>query len=453
MRQRRRMPWPRLRSGLRIDLESLGPPLVAVGSALLLAAGVRLGLFEFWFGFLRSHPVLKAVFYPLVLSLVLSLVGLAVQTALWLAYKPHVRKGREKVEWPSVSVVICAYNEERSVASAIRSVFASRYPRDRLEVVCVDDGSTDGTAEELRSALRAFRAAGLKVLRFPRNRGKRRAFAAGVAASRGEVVVSLDADSRLDRSALRNIVLPLVKEPGTAAVAGRVAVLNDKDNVLTRMLAVRYALAFDFGRGYQSVYGGVVCCPGALTAYRREFLEKVMRAWLRQRFLGRPATHGEDRALTTLAMKAGHTVRYQSNAVVLTRAPARIGEMNRMYVRWARGSVRESVELVRHMLKPRRKNRRLLPVLDVLLANALFPLHVLFFVALVWAVLSNPLYLVRNLALLVAGSLVLSLYYLRTERSWAFLYGVPYAVASFFLLWWVVPYSAVTARNGSWLTR
>jgi hyaluronan synthase len=439
-------------SRLRANIDPIAIPIILLGSAGLLALGIKYSLFQFWFGFLQGSPFLKVISYPLIFSLVVSLAGLVVQTVLWLMYKPHVRNGRKKVDWPSVSVIICAYNEEEMIAGAIRSVFASYYSKEKLEVICVDDGSTDGTARELRKA-RETCGSRLKAISFEKNRGKRRAFYEGFRASHGEVVVSFDADSRLDRSAIRHIVLPFIKDGETAAVAGRVAVLNEKDNLLTRMLAVRYALAFDFGRGYQSVYGGVVCCPGALAAYRREFLTRVIRRWLHQRFLGRRSTHGEDRALTTLAMKFGHMVRYQSNAVVYTKAPTRIGDMNRMYLRWARGSIRESVEFSRFMLRRYRRRHRVLPALDFLFTNALFPLHALLAGVVIYSFVASPLYIVRHLALLVAGSFVLSLYYLRTEQSWAFLYGVPYAVASFFLLWWIVPYSALTVRNQSWLTR
>jgi hyaluronan synthase len=335
------------------------------------------------------------------------------------------------------------------VSGSIGSIFASYYPNEKLEVICVNDD--DSTAVELRKG-RATWGTRLKVISFEKNAGKRRAFYEGLRASKGGVVVSLVAESRLDRPAIRHIVLPLIRDKKTAAVAGRVAVLNEKENLLTRMLAVRYALAFDFGRGYQSVYGGVFCCPGALSAYRREFLARIIRRWLHQRFMGRRSTHGEDRALTTLAMKHGHMVRYQSNAVVYTKAPTRIGEMNRMYVRWSRSSVRESVEFAKFMFRRYRPRHRVLPALDFFFTNALFPLHLLFAGAVVYAFVAGPAYLIRLMALLVGASFVLSLFYLRTERSWAFLYGLPYAVASFFLLWSIVPYTAVTARNQSWLT-
>src|SRR5690606_9286454 len=69
--------------------------------------------------------------------------------------------------------------------------------------------------------------------------------------------------------------------------------------------------------------------------------------WLEQRFLGRPATIGEDRALTNRVLRAGYLVKFQSNAIVLTEAPARVGQACRMLLRWARSNVRESIALAR----------------------------------------------------------------------------------------------------------
>jgi len=165
---------------------------------------------------------------------------------------------------------------------------------------------------------------------------------------------------------------------------------------------VRYALTIDFGRGYQSVHGGVFCRPGALAASRREFLARVIRRWLNQRFTGRLATHGEDRALTTLVMKHGHMVRYRSNAVVYTKAPTRIGEMNQMNLRWSRSSVRESVEFAKLMFWCYHPRHRMLPARDFFFTHALFPLPALFARAVIYALVAGPAYIVRLMALLVA---------------------------------------------------
>ncbi len=90
-----------------------------------------------------------------------------------------------------------------------------------------------------------------------------------------------------------------------AAVAGKVLVLNRYSGLITRLLAVRFFLAFDLGRAAQSRFGAVLCCPGALTAYRRSAVMAVLGRWSTQTLLGEPCTIGEDRALTTWLLRTG----------------------------------------------------------------------------------------------------------------------------------------------------
>jgi hyaluronan synthase len=271
--------------------------------------------------------------------------------------------------------------------------------------------------------------------------------------SRGDIIVTLDGDSKIGRSAIRNIVIPLLNEPETGAVSGRVAVLNETENFLTRMLSVRYSISFDFGRAYQSTYGTVVCCPGALTAYRKSLLKGFVHEFLSQKFLNAPCTHGEDRALTTLILRSGSMVKYQSNAVVYTTVPAKFGKMNKMYLRWTRSYVRESVFLGRFIFSGYRRKRRILPIIDFLFLNFLHPFHLFSLGVIAYSFAINPLFMVRHLAFLVITSFILSLYYLRTNRSLAFLYGIPYGLITAFFLWWIVPFSVLTMKNQSWLTR
>jgi hyaluronan synthase len=166
-----------------------------------------------------------------------------------------------------------------------------------------------------------------------------------------------------------------------------------------------------------------------------------------------PCTHGEDRALTTYILKSGYLTKYQSNAVVYSKAPAKFLQMNRMYIRWTRSYVRESVLFARFMFSRYRSRGRLLPVIDFFLLNLLHPLHLYFFALMTYSFFIHPVFILRQLAFLVVLSFFLSLYYLRTNRSLAFLYGIPYALIAAFLLWWLVPFSALTIKNQSWLTR
>jgi hyaluronan synthase len=358
----------------------------------------------------------------------------------------------ERVIWPYVTVIMPALNEEELIEESIDSIFSCDYPQDKLEVICVNDGSTDSTLYHMLNAKQRY-GEKLRIISFVKNLGKRKAIYVSMKKSKGDVIVTVDTDSRIEKNAIKNIVVPLIKDQKTGAVAGRVEVLNDKDNFLTRMLAIRYSISFNFGRAYQSVYGTVFCCPGALTAYRKEVLQRFIRKWINQKFLNTLCTYGEDRALTTQILKAGFKTRFQSNAVVFTKVPSTILQMNRMYLRWTRSYIRESLIFSGFMFSKYRTEQRLLPIFDFFFLNLLHPFHIFSVVFITCSFFVYPLFIIRYLAVLVFFSFLLSLYYLRTKKSPTFLYGIPYAFITTFCLWWIVPFAAFTLKNQSWMTR
>ena len=424
--------------------------MMAGGAAVYLA--LRFRLIEFWSNLLGSTALLRIITYPLAISAFVLIVGIILRTVLWLRYRPEALTSGEKVAWPTVSVIIAALNEEKLVGKAIDSVFSSTYLPERFQVICVNDGSTDRTQAEMLKAKEKY-GDRLTIIRFRKNRGKRKAFYAGLKESKGDIIVTVDADGKIGRSALRNIVIPLLRDPQVGAVAGRVTVLNEKENFLTRMISTRYALAFDFGRGYQSVYGGVFCCPGALTAYRRDLVELNIRALLNQKFLNVQCAHGEDRALTTLILKSGYLVKYQSNALVYTKVPTSFIELNKMYLRWTRSYLRESALFAKFMFLPYRDKHRILPIFDFFFENLLPAFQLLALAVVAYAFVVSPVFILPTLAFLTAISFLFSLVHPRTRRGMSFLYGIPYAFVAAFLQWWIVPVSALTIRNQSWLTR
>ena len=405
-----------------------------------------------WIEFLQSNSFLRTAFYPLALSLAFIIVGIIFRTIIWFRYKPMKAEEGEKNDWPFVSIIMPALNEEKLIKGAIESVFCSRYPEGRFELICINDGSTDATLFHMMNAKQRYGDM-LRVINFPRNLGKRKALFVGLKKSRGDIIITTDADSRIGRSAIKNLVLPLIRDRETGAVAGRVEVLNEKDNFLTRMLSIRYSISFNFGRAYQSVYGAVFCCPGALTAYRKDVLKKFICDWVNQKFLNTACTYGEDRALSTQILKAGFRTRFQSNALVYTKVPSTFAQMNRMYLRWTRSYIRESILFGRFMFSKYRKEQRLLPVLDFFFLNFLHPFHIFSLVFIIYSFWIHPLFVIRHFAVILIFSFVLSLYYLRTKRSLTFLYGIPYAFITAFCLWWIVPFAAFTMKNQSWMTR
>jgi len=426
--------------------------IVAVSTSLIVVLTIELKLIPQWVNFLGSSTVLKTALYPLAISWIIFILGLLFRTILWLRYKPLTLEEIDEVDWPLISVIMPAFNEENLVLQAIDSVFAADYPRNRLEVIVIDDGSHDNTYEKLRLAKKRY-GGYIRIIKFKRNLGKRLALYSGIKASSGEIIVTVDTDSRVGQNALKNIVLPLLLEPRTGAVAGRVAALNEKENLLTRMLAVRYSIAFDFGRAYQSVYGGVLVCPGALSSFRREAISPILKEWSSQVFMGKTCTHGEDKALTNLVLRNGYLTKYQSNAVVHTQVPNNFRQMNRMHIRWTRSYIRESIIFAKFIISSYQLKSRYLPALDFLFLNFLYPFHLFMTAVIFYSFFYDPLFILQQLAFLALISLIVSMYYLKTQKNLTFIYGIPYGILTALCLWWVFPYSLLTLNEPSWLTR
>ncbi len=385
---------------------------------------------------------------PTVIWIAMGLVLMFMRTVLWLCYRPFAPAAAG--EAPALTVIIPAYNEGAMVESSIASVAAAIYPSGRLEIIAIDDGSKDDTWRYIERAARRFPGL-VTPIRLPENRGKRGALAEGLRRARGEIVVTVDSDSMIERQTLLAVAGPF-RDPRVGAVAGKVAVHNRRANLIPRMLHVRFILSFDFLRSAQSVFRTVYCCPGALAAYRASVVRQVLSEWERQTFLGTPCTYGEDRALTNLILRAGCDTVYQRTAVVHTVVPETYAKLCRMFLRWDRSYIREEFRFALIVWK-RPLVSRVLALYESTITNLRFP--VAYSAIALWAVnaLHDPASIVRMLLAIMVVSTLYTLYYLRSERSWDFVFGILYGYFSFFALTWIFPYAALTLRARGWLTR
>ena len=380
---------------------------------------------------------------------VIQAVYTALLSVLWMRYRTF--KAPEGVEWPKVTVVIPAFNEGPMVGRSIRSVAACAYPKDKLEVIVVDDGSRDDTFFHMQHLRREFPGL-VRLVRFIGNRGKRSALVAGFRAATGDLILTIDSDSEINPNTVHEMAAPFLADPKIGGVAGRVSVLN-RDTAISRMLEVQFALAFDYGRAAQSVYRAVACCPGALSAFRKEIILPYLDEWENQRFLGRPVNHGEDQALTNIVLRQGYDTVYQRTAIVHTLVPTSYQQLSRMFLRWDRSYIVEGFSFARFMFTRYRKTNRVLPIITFFVSNLRFVLVAVALMELPRIFDTNISIVGRSAVALALGAVFSAAYYLRFERSFRWLYGVLYAAFSVVMLQWILPWALVTVRDERWGTR
>ena len=423
--------------------------LVPAFLCVCFVAAIKFGSFSGYVNLLSRHSLATPLMAVGASFTFLVLFFQVLRTWLWWRYKPYSMPAGPL---PTVTIIIPAYNEGAMVEKALYSAVASDYPEDRLEIICVDDGSRDNTWTYIDRAQRRFPHL-IKAVRFPKNRGKKEALYAGFSQGRGDYFITIDSDSVIVADTIKQAVAPMVHDPKVGAVAGNVKVYNRFRSILARMLAVRFVLAFDFLRASQSMYGFVTCTPGALSAYRKSAILPVLEEWRQQTFMGAPATIGEDRALTNFVVRGGFYSVYQRTALVHTVVPETYKGLCRMYLRWDRSNFRESWVQLTFLFKKYRHQDRLLPILDFAITQLEFPLTYLFLGLLLLSFITYPLLLVKFIAGLGVITLFYMYYYIHQERDGEFIYGILYSYFAFFALNWVQPYALITLRNDRWLTR
>jgi hyaluronan synthase len=412
----------------------------AIYAALFAVLGISATLFlsqyagdeRFWVHFTFGYLLLLVVYTWYLFGLLLV----------------HDVKPREYPEYDNekIAVLIPCFNESAElVEKSIRTVLEAD---GRKQVVVIDDGSTNGVQSHLAQLAETLP---IHVHYFPENRGKREALHTAVTTlidEDAEYVVTIDSDTLLEPDALVRVVEPL-KTPNIGASTGNVLLLNERQNLLTRMIGTYYWVGLNIYKQAQSVIKSVVCCSGCLAAYRASLLREIIDEFANQRFLGESCTHSEDRHLTNLVLRRDFDVVYVGEAISWTETPATVRGFLRQQRRWKRGYIRESI----YTLSYAWRNRRLL-FLQILFWDLTAPfLSFGLRIALVVTIVSEPRLVVTTI---LPSWIVLMLvrYIFVPLRARDKLFGLLLYMLFYELcLYWLNVWALFTVKNKSWVTR
>ena len=382
--------------------------------------------------------------YSLLVSFyILSRFGLA------YFYEP-VKATFNKNYEPTISFAVPSKNEEENIRETIIRIAQTDYPKNKFNIIVINDGSTDKTLKEMLSAKKIASKMGVEVIvvDWKVNKGKREGMAECIKRSNKEIMIFIDSDSFVEKDTAKELV-KYFSDKKVSAVSGHTYVANADKNVLTRMQAVKYYVAFKAYKSAEAIFGTVTCCSGCCAAYRRSHLIKVLDKWLNQKFLGVKCTYGDDRSLTNSLLNKGYIALYAPEAKAHTFVPENFKQYIKQQLRWKKSWFRESLRAGSYMWK---RN----PIMTIsFYLGFILPLiaPIVVFRALIWYPYNTHLLpWVYLLGLMLMAVIYGLYYYIHTfDNKWP--YAVLFATFYTLALVWQLPWAILNLRESSWGTR
>ncbi|MGA5449833.1 bifunctional polysaccharide deacetylase/glycosyltransferase family 2 protein [Streptomyces umbrinus] len=264
----------------------------------------------------------------------LAVVGVAVMgrfgMMLILARRHYRQRNKRRFSWgptvtQPVSVIVPAYNEKECIANTLESLAKSTHP---IEIIVVDDGSTDDTSRIARDAARSFGMTNVRVIR-QENAGKPAALNNGVRSASYDIVVMMDGDTVFEPDAVHQLVQPFA-DPEVGAVAGNAKVGN-RNTIIGAWQHIEYVMGFNLDRRMYDLLRCMPTIPGAIGAFRRDAVLEVGGM--------SEDTLAEDTDITIAMHRGGWRVVYQEHARAWTEAPASLKQLWSQRYRWSYGTM------------------------------------------------------------------------------------------------------------------
>lgn len=307
---------------------------VGIKSMRDASAGEQLSGTAFVWGIRLSDFVITAISWALVAAGAVTVIRALLVVGFAARHRRAARRSqaagrrRRRVDVPvrheitePVSVIVPAYNESAGIEAAVRSIAASTHP---VEIIVVDDGSTDGTAD----IVEALGLPGVILIR-KENGGKPSALNAGLVAASHDIVVMVDGDTVFEPATVHALIQPFA-DPRVGAISGNTKIAN-RGGILGAWQHIEYVVGFNLDRRLFDVAECMPTVPGAIGAFRRDALLRVGGV--------SDDTLAEDTDLTMSLCRDDWRVVYQDNARAWTEAPESLGALWKQRYRWCYGTL------------------------------------------------------------------------------------------------------------------
>jgi len=262
------------------------------------------------------YNIIVAFFYAV---LVIVIIKQVLHVALSFGY--NLKKiGSYSID-PMISIIVPAFNEERTIKKCIMSLLDLNYPT--YEIIVIDDGSTDRTFEVVKT----FNSPLINLVH-QQNQGKPNALNNGIRLSKGEIIVTVDADTIVQQESLTRIANRFASDHQIGAVAGNIKVIQ-ASGLLNTLQSAEYTVGINLNRKTQSMFGCVMVVPGPIAAMKKEAIQQVG--------LFSDDTFAEDFDVTMKLLKAGYKIEYEDRAIAYTDAPRNVEDLIKQRRRWYRG--------------------------------------------------------------------------------------------------------------------
>jgi len=251
-------------------------------------------------------------------------------TIIWLHYLFEEEKPKKELEnYPSITLAVPAYNEEKTISKTIKSLIEAEYPCEKKEIIIVNDGSKDQTSAVVEEIIKQNPEQNIKIIS-QKNQGKAAAVNKALDNAAGEYFSVIDADSRISKNGIK-LLLPYFYDDTIGAVISRVKV-ESPSKILEKIQFFEYIMS-NMIRKLMALLGTLHITPGVLSTYKTKVLRKAGR------FTKDRNNLTEDMEIALRLISKGYKIEMQPESITYTFVPKGIKALWKQRIRWARGYI------------------------------------------------------------------------------------------------------------------